>query len=82
MIKDTAKLSITIEREGDEFRSVIHGQAEDGPWEMWQSHWCKDATEAMRKASKLIADMPTDFLAAIKNRNPMRADHPKVKFAK
>lgn len=48
-MKEVAKLSITIEQEGEEFRSVVHGQANDGPWEMWQSHWSKDATTAMQK---------------------------------
>ena len=81
-MNEVAAFSIVIEECDEEFRSVINGHNHHGKWEMWQSHWSKDKTTALRKAAALLSAMPTDFIAANANENQLAKDHPMVKAAR
>ncbi len=84
MPEEVAAVTIVIEKDQGQFRSVIrgnHGKFAES-WTMWESHWGDSQSDALKKAAQLLADMPTDFLHALENQNKMNRDHPKVARAK
>ena len=82
-VNDVSAFSIVVEKDhGGEFRSVIYGHNHHGKWEMWTSFWGDSKAFALRKAARLIAQMPVDFVHANMNENTMAQDHPKVRAAR
>lgn len=82
---EISTITIVVEKshEGD-YRSVIrgnHGKFAES-WTLWESHWGDSPSNALKKAARLLADMPTDFLHAVQHQIPMDQEHPKVARAK
>jgi hypothetical protein len=49
----------------DEYRSVIRDPKSTS--DIWQSDWCDSPMTVFKKAAKILAKMPTDFLYAAKH---------------